>query len=526
MNKLPKFLIGCSIFALMPAVAGAAGTYYTGNYQSPQQRYSNQSYAAQRGGTFTQNGVTYNRVPQGGYSSSSYASTRSGAATRTNATSQQKTQSTNVRSSSKVGNGFTIGGGITHEAAMWKFEMKDSGSILRYDDVSWNVLDLHGAYAFDVGSMALKVDAGFKYGMQSGEASMTDDDITNGGGAAGIIEDVTDGKKYAIANQALSAGGSKDGNMLGFNFGVGLPDIFKIGNIKFTPSVGYRYLKYKLETKNNYGLSIETVVDGQQLGYCVESQGMTQCSPLMINGDLLDGDLWDKKFWVPVVEKEDSSGNKYYVPGIYDTSSANNVDVEGTYYFGLSGTSHSYEVEWSGPYIAMDMLYDINPNNAVSGRVELGFPGYTATGDQPYRTDWAHSKSVEDKADMFSAVHFGLGANWTTALTDMLALSLGVTYDYYKVSDADATTYLNPEYWNGYFDRLQSRWDIKHPDNPGADNMLNGVKNAAGEVVIEPDEEALLINQYAQDGWKVSQKKEIESFYKSLGIRLGLVARF
>ena len=59
--------------------------------------------------------------------------------------------------------------------------MNQSGSILSYDNIAWNVLDISAGYAFDVGSTTLQVDAGFKYGMQWGENTMYDDDITNGG---------------------------------------------------------------------------------------------------------------------------------------------------------------------------------------------------------------------------------------------------------------------------------------------------------------------------------------------------------
>jgi len=515
MNKLPKFLIGCSIFALMPALANAAGTYYTGNYQSPQQqRYSNQSYSSQRGGTFTQNGVTYNRVPQGGYNNASYASTRPGmAASRTNAGAQSRGQSAaRTATSAKKGNGFTVGGGITREAAMWKFEMKDSGSILRYDDVAWNVLDLHGAYEFNAGSMTLKVDAGFKYGMQGGESSMTDDDITNGGYfiTQWVETDDAGNITNVIGDQmgnALSIGTSDGGKMYGFNVGFGLVDAFSLGRVKFTPSVGYRYLKYELETKKNYGMAVDT-------SYCVAVT------------DPITGKQTDEVQCDPVVIFEDSAGNKSVIWGPNESgnhpipSGTVNYDTAGTYAYHQPGTSHSYEVEWSGPYVAMDMDYDINQNNSVSGRVELGFPGYTSTGDQQYRFDWAHPKSVEDKANMFSALHLGLGANWTTALTDMLSLSLGVTYDYYTVSDADATTYLNENYYMTTYNNYLKGGDIN--------GVYWGPGYASEEEMIANNQVAANIDQLRKEcpGWKCKTNGEIESFYKSLGVRLGLVAKF
>ena len=192
------------------------------------------------------------------------------------------------------------------------------------------------------------------------------------------------------------------------------------------------------------------------------------------------------------------------------------IDTQGTYYYQQPGTSHSYEVEWSGPYIAMDMAYDINQYNSVTGRVELGFPGYKSTGDQPYRFDWQHPKSVEDKANMFSALHLGLGAQWMTALTDMISLSLGVTYDYYTVSDADAKTYLNPEYYTGLYNDLLKQWEAAGKTEA---DMLNPETGDPAAINIKNLESEC-------SGWVCSANGEIESFYKSLGVRLGIVARF
>ena len=44
MKMLSKLFLNCSLFALLPVVANAAGTYYTGGYQSPQTRYAQKSY--------------------------------------------------------------------------------------------------------------------------------------------------------------------------------------------------------------------------------------------------------------------------------------------------------------------------------------------------------------------------------------------------------------------------------------------------------------------------------------------------
>lgn len=485
-----------SLIALMlaPVAVNAAGTYYSGYtsaYQSPQTRYSTQTYAQRQGGYASQ----YNRT----YSAPSYASARyNTGAVPANATATATTQSSGAKKS-----GFWLDAGITHEMAQWQFEMAQSGSILSYDNVGWNVLDISGGYAFDVGSTTLQVDAGLKYGMQWGESVMYDDDISNGGFLVTTWVDASDNS--TIGDQighAMSIGTSKGGNMLGFNVGFGLTDIFKIGNVTITPSVGYRYLKYKLTTENNFGLSVDTTACFQ-----IEGSDEIQCDPAIIV-NLGDGKQ-------QIIWRDDINGSMK-VP-----DNATSVNTGSTYYYHQPGTSHSYETTWAGPYIALDMDYVINQNNAVNGRIELGFPGYTSTGDQPYRFDWAHPKSVEDEAGMFGAFHFGLGANWTTSITDYIALSVGLTYDYYTVSGADAKTYLNMNYYNTWYNMILDAWKEQHPDNT-EDYMLGKIEGVAG------DPTAINIkNLEAQcPGGVCTTDSEIESFYKSLGIRIGINAKF
>ncbi len=501
MKKVSLFVINFCLAGLVSVSANAAGTYYTnGAYQSPQTPYGQSAYSTQRTGT------TYsaNRYP-------TYSGTRNVLGTNvTTTTKQTKQTTTNTTTKNQKGgkNGFWVDAGFSREVAQWQFEMKQSGSLLHYDNIDWNVLDINAGYGFNVGKTAMEVTAGFKYGFQSGESSMVDDDITNGGYLASLFCESVDengncnGSKDPIlesVGHALSVGKSDGGDMMGFNIGVGLTDIFKWGNVRFTPSIGYRYLKYKLETKSNYGMVVDTAA-------CFEVNGEIQCDPIIL--------FYDSKGDVITTNLERENIDEYLsVP-----SDAQHVGTQGTYYFQQPGVSHSYEVEWSGPYIAMDMDYLINQNNSVNARVELGFPGYTSTGDQPYRFDWAHPKSVEDEASMFSAFHLGLGANWVTAITDSISLSVGVTYDYYTVSDADAKTYLNQSYYTSMYDELLKEWNDKNGES-GEAGMLNPKTG---------DGRAIAIKQLESEcpGWVCSIDSEIESFYKSLGVRVGINAKF
>ncbi|MDW2958323.1 MAG: hypothetical protein R8M37_00740 [Alphaproteobacteria bacterium] len=514
MKVLPKFLFKCSMLIMVPAAASAAGTYYTGNYQSPQTRYSQQAYTQRtRSTTYSQQGLSqYN---QNQYANAGYAATRSaqGQGGRMTQSVQSKKQGRVETVADSGKEGFFLGAGISRQTAMWQFEMKEAESILHYDNIDWNVFDVNAGYRFKVGNTPMQLNAGFKYGMQAGESTMVDDDITNGGYfvTAWGVDDDSDGKIDTFLGDqmghALSIGTSKDGSMMEFNAGFGLTDFFKLGKVKITPSIGWRYLKYELETTKNHGLAVDTFTGA---GGCVQVPGSNevQCDPILI---FIDAAGNTQEIAVRGDTNEDGVidvNDAIQIPSGYDS-----VNAGGTYYWDQPGVSHSYEVEWSGPYLALDMLYDINLNNYVNAYVELGLPSYNATGDQPYRFDWAHPKSVEDEAGIGSAFHLGLGASWSTAISDSVMLSVGVTYDYYTVGDADAKTYLSEDYYTGIY---YARLDMYKADGYDEEYMLQNDKIAQN--IVQLAEEC--------PGWVCSSNGEIESFYKSLGVRVGINAKF
>ena len=544
MKFFPSFLFNCSAILLMSAAANAAGTYYTGNYQSPQTRYSQQSYSQRaRTTNYSSQGVSaYNRNQ---YANAGYASVRQNQQPQ----AQQTTQNQPKRAATQTGaRGFSLDAGLSKHVAMWEFEMNSAGSKLHYDNIDWLLFDASGKYVFDMGNTPVQISAGVQYGMQTGESSMIDDDISHGGYTYGWYDGLDSTGNSFVGEKighALSAGTSKDGSMFGFNAGIGLTDFFRWGNLKVTPSVGWRYLKYELKTSDNKGLII---VNSDFDASCVTlADGSSQCWPLIAVFDGIDnyanpaypGYTYFDADGNPLTDTDGDgylNGDAYYA-AVQMPSGYNYIEAEGSFYFEQPDVSHSYEVEWSGPYLGLDMQYDINQNNVVTANLELGLPSYTATGDQPYRIDWQHPKSVQDKGGIGSGFHFGAGANWRTMLTDKVALSVGVTYDYYSVSDADATTYLNPEYWEPQYYATLDQWKYVLNDKFGyafsdaqiASYMLNGIskvdgiKDAAGNTIeLSPEYVAVV----RANNWEDKADGEIESFYKSLGIRVGINARF
>ena len=468
------------LMAALPGFAGAAGTYYNGG--SYQQRYG------------TNGGGYYN----------SYGVGRS-AAMPVQANSVQKTNTRKANMPSNSKQGFYVGADLSHQMASWDFNMKTAGSALHYDDLRWNVLNGHAVYYFG-DSTPMQINVGASYGVQFGESEMVDDDITKGGY---VVTSYASGETLLgyQTGHALSLGTSKDGKQMGFNASFGFTDAFTIGSVKITPSVGYRYFKYEVFTKQNYGVALDVFesTDAHPYVNCFSvNPGEVQCDPFLLwktgSGNVLTG------------RTIDSAGNLSTVIPIPGGATA--VHTGGTYYYEQSGTSHKYDTTWMGPYVALDMEYAINNDNTVTAGIELGLPTYTSEGDQPYRVDWAHPTSVKDEGAFGDAYHLGLNAMWTTAIGKSTSLSFGFTYDYYKVSGASATTFLSAAYHEDLYDTYQYWLDNSATLGLTADDIA----------AIQYDMSE--IDQYRASGWELKDEKEIDSIYKSMGIRIGLNVKF
>ncbi len=502
MKGLPGFLWCAAVLSGLPFLANAAGTYYNGNlYQNPQAPYGTMTGNNGNGGGF------YNTYGAG----RGYGQNMMQGMGTTKTTTVQTTKKSGSATDTKK-QGFKFGLGLTHEFADWGFEMKEAGSKLHYDNLRWNVLDGELAYYFG-NSTQMQVKVGGRYGKQFGDSPMIDDDISSGYMWTVYSDGAIEG------TPAMSIGTSKDGTQYGFNASFGLTDLIKTGVFKITPSVGYRYFKHELITKNNYGLMVE-VVNAPNLVNCIQAQnGEIQCSPYIgyTNGGApisAAGFQTTDSSGTNTSQETDIYGNTIYIlvnpDGSYVVpidASASQLDIGNTYYYEQGGTSHKYETVWAGPYIGLDMEYLIDRDNVVTAGFELGLPTYESKGDQPYRFDWAHPTSVEDKGGFGDAYHFGFSAMWSSSVSNTVMLSVGMTYDYYYVKGADAITHFNADYYQPILDWYIAKYEASDLDDAGVDelNRLVGLKS---------------------HGWSIKSEGEIESVYKSMGIRLGLTAKF
>lgn len=499
MKKICNWLLNASILAVLPGIAGAAGTYYN---NSVYQRYGTNSMNNSKYGATMNNRGYANRYGQQTTTTTGYRQTRT--IVSNNGMMNRQNMRNNTQPTARK-QGFVFDAGITHELAYWDFNMNTAGSNLHYDDLLWNVIDGQATYYFgDTTPMQIKVGA--RYGLQFDESPMVDDDISQGGyGVMTWTNENGDVLGYQTGH-ALSVGTSKDGSQLGFNASLGLTDFFKWGPVKMTPSVGYRYLKYKLSTKQNYGVTLDIFEATDEHAYvtCISGYlGEIQCDPFLL--------FYSSNGAVTISGREVNEGvlsDVIVVPG--NMTNLVGVGTGGTYYYEQSGTSHEYETTWAGPYVALDFEYAIDNKNAVTGGLELGLPVYTSEGNQPYRYDWAHPKSVEDSGEFGDAIHLGLNAMWKTMVSDSTMLTVGFTYDYYKVSDATAKTFLSSSYYTDLYEAYEDAYDASTDESEKA--ML--------------EDEMDVIEGYRAAGWKLESSKEINSVYRSMGIRVGVNVKF
>lgn len=516
-----KKLLFVVLTSISPELLLAAGTYYNGNYTGIQNRYNQpagfqaNSYQPGQNRNFNSINTNYNTFGTRQYSNGYQRTNNYMNYSQNNRYQQNQNFSNNNTAPQRSSDNkkITLNAGLSREIGTWNMEMKEAGSILSYNNLSWNVFSANAGYSFNAGDIKLKIDGGLKYGLQSGSSSMIDDDITKGGIGGTKWIDQNDPNKILEESSiaALSIGKSEDGNQFGLNIGLGFQDVFKIGKANFTPSFGYRIFKHKLQTNKNYGLSIERTTKN-----CIEVNGEKQCDIVLVAVDNNGS---------KTILNRSKVNYDYSITNL--PGGINDLDAGNTYYFSQPGVSHIYETSWNGLYLAMDMLYEINPYNNVDGRLEIGLPSYFSEGSQPYRKDWKNPKSVEDSKEIFGALHLGFSSNYNTNINDNVMLSIGFTYDYYSVNGANAKTFLSSDFYNGKINEIEQLWtgdpaklkdnNFSGPDFTGLDNKQKNLKYAY---------KSLKSNMDACKSWVCSADNEVISFYKSMGIRAGIKVKF
>ncbi|MDR0449560.1 MAG: hypothetical protein LBG89_03855 [Rickettsiales bacterium] len=443
---MKKILFGFIGAIVSFSAVHAAGTYYNygansyGNYansqasgvqnRAGQQNRMSQQFGA--GGGYSQ----YSPQGQQQYLPQNQQASRFGG-------QQAQQQQQNNNGGQIFGNGFTLTAHAGYDNSDFGFSMNETQSEINFNNMTWMKFGGTAGYEFAVGGVKLEVKGGFEIGSQGESGSITDDDMSQGGvfvGYAGfnqtpsaptisLYSPAVNGNQpvyFGVSQLIFGVGEQGQGTSLGAFASIGMGDGFQIGeSVKIKPSVGYRHEQFKAIGQNMMTMAVQAlIVDDREIGLLKDVA--TNCNGCQIVLTI-DGETYFFGGWV---EGFDDYGEPFFL-----------TLSEAAY---LEGVTHEYNVSWSGPFLATDIEMKTAQNSGFNLRLELGFPGYTAEADQPYRADWAHPTSIKDSAPIFSGLHYGLNLKYTAGLTDNIAVNLGWNWDYYKVDGADAETFYAP----------------------------------------------------------------------------------
>ncbi|MCL2629449.1 MAG: hypothetical protein FWD33_02040 [Alphaproteobacteria bacterium] len=341
---------------------------------------------------------------------------------------------------------------IGYEGAAFGFNMRQAHSELNFNDITWMKFGATGTYAFNVSGTNLEFKAGVELGVQNDGGKMTDDDMYKGGIYIGHAVFLNNGNVFQLPNGDFAefpmtelmfgVGDQGNGSSMGFFASIGLGDGFRLGNsISLKPSVGYRFERQRFVGRDMLATSVQALVAATQTDWdnllyvaeqCAGNPGCTIAIPYLDENN-------DLQFYF--------AGYVHGLRGIYNTN-GDLVDVVPDLLtlsdaHELNGITHDYRVSWFGPFIAADLNFE-HGRSSFNLRGEIGFPGYSAEADQPFRTDLAHPVSFRDRASMFSGMHYGLNMKYSHGVTDNMSLNIGWNWNYYTIRGADATTYYDP----------------------------------------------------------------------------------
>jgi hypothetical protein len=141
----------------------------------------------------------------------------------------------------------------------------------------------------------------------------------------------------------------------------------------------------------------------------------------------------------------------------------------------FSGLNSTYDSEWYGPWIGIDLLFDAGEKVTLFGGFEYHWANFNAEADWNLRSDFAHPKSFEHDADG-TGIIMSLGGEYH--LTKPWYLSLNINYQDWSTdpgldrlffSDGSTTeTRLNEVNWDSLAIMLglTYRFQYKYPNKP------------------------------------------------------------
>ena len=348
------------------------------------------------------------------------------------------------------------------------FEFKTGvNSILEWDDMIFNEINVGAKHVFDVHGFDLTVYGEYSYGkLASGGLSMDYD---------------LEPYDYAYPAEGIFtiSIGDQSGDTSKFKLGVAAHHIWDLAGWKITPHIGYEVFKHNLKMGNhlypNPGVYLPLMTNtgdyvfGDTAGnyyavptdtYIADDSGLYQICMgpedikvvLASGSSTANGVLYPLGDSLTTVDYTSSMGT---IP--WGVAEGDCVVIGGDGIVEVSGTTHIYNTTWSGFYLGMEIEKQMTLKDKLRVYAQVSMPKYSSEGTWPNRDDWQQNPSFLDEGDN-GAFAYEAEMEYVYQLSDRMQLSLKADTNYFHIGKipgelyvAESTVYYEDENNPGNF---------------------------------------------------------------------------
>lgn len=351
-------------------------------------------------------------------------------------------------------------------------------SILEWDDMIFNEINIGLKHVFDVHNFDLLAYADYSYGKLSSGGLSMDYDL--------------EPYDYAYPTDGIftiSMGG-QSGDTSKLKLGIGAHHIWNFAGWKITPHIGYEIFRHNLEMDNhiypNPGVFLPLMsssgdyVYGDTAGnYYVFPQNATPSDDSGLYQICMSPED------IKIVYAGSAGAAGTYIGNTLITQDWNDglgtlpwgvgegdcVVVGGDGLVKVDGTTHIYNTTWSGFYLGLEVEKQMTLADKLRFYVQFSMPKYSAEGIWPNRDDWQQSPSFLDEGTN-GAFAYEAELEYSYQISDRMQLSLKASTDYFHIGSIPGELYV-----------AEQTYYIEDVDNPG--NWIIQTDDAHTEYVAE-----------------------------------------
>lgn len=380
----------------------------------------------------------------------------------------------------------TISAGYSRRFADFEFKT-GVNSILEWDDMLFNEIDLGVKHVFDIRGFDLAVYGNYSFGELSGGGLSMDYDLEPYDYA------------YPMDGIFTISIGDQTGNTNRLRVGIGAHHIWDIAGWKITPHIGYEIFKHNLKMGNhiypNPGVYLPLMTNsGDYVFGDLEGNYYAVAQDVGIDDDsgLFQICMGPEDIKVVAAPSSGTSINGVLIPlgdtltTIDYTSSMGDlpwgvaqgecVVIGGDGMIKVDGTTHIYNTTWSGFYLGLELEKQMTLADKLRFYFQVSMPKYSSEGTWPNRDDWQQNPSFLDEGDNGSFA-YSAEMEYSYQISDRMALSIRADTNYFHVGKIPGELYV-----------AATTIYVEDEDNPG--NFIIEEQPAYTEHVSESLKEA------------------------------------